>query len=309
MSDTKVFELRSAKPSMMMRLIVWGLSRQPSIFPDTAEGMNSLLAERKLPADAPLPEKLERRFDVEHWEVAGQRCVTFHPKSGKGDQHILYFHGGGFVLPIHALHWPYAASLCEKTGASVTVALYDVVPESPHTHADQLADAAFDHIAREWSPSNIIAAGDSAGGHMAISLAMRRKKAGKTQPGKLILLSPWFDLTLADEAAKSVEPKDIMLKIDPLRVMGGAWAGDRDPASPQCSPLYADLAGLPPTRIFQGRHDLFVVDCRNFIAEANDVGAPARLYEYAGAPHVFMLVPFSREAKDVMRLVQDFLRK
>lgn len=308
MHSDDIFELRSAKPSMMMRLVEWGLKRQPAVFPTTVEGLREYLKNRKLPHDAPLPEKFERKFDVERFELEGQSCVTFHPKGGSGFQHILYFHGGGFVLPMHPLHWPYVASLIEKTGASVTVALYDLVPEAPYIKAEALADALFERICEDWPSNYVIAAGDSAGAHMALNLSLRRGRAGLAQPGKLILLSPWLDLSLADEAAKAVEPKDIMLNIDPLRVMGEAWAGARDPAAPECSPLYADLADLPPTRIFQGRHDLFVVDCRNFMARAKEVGAPVELYEYAGAPHVFMLVPYTREAKDVMALVREFLR-
>lgn len=306
-SDT-VFELRSAKPSTLMRLVEWGLKRQPAVFPTTAESVREYLSTRKLPHDAQLPEKFERKYDVERFELEGQSCVTFHPKGGSGFQHILYFHGGGFTLPMHPMHWPYAASLVDKTGASVTVALYDLVPEAPYTKAEGLADALFERICEDWPSNYVIAAGDSAGAHMALNLALRRQRAGLAQPGKLILLSPWLDLSLADEAARAVEPKDIMLKIDPLRVMGEAWANGRDPASPECSPLYADLEDLPPTRIFQGRHDLFVVDCRNFMARANAASAPVELFEYADAPHVFMLVPYTREAKDVMALVQDFLR-
>ena len=305
--EGEIFELRSAKPSLLMRLVSWGLQRQPEIFPTTGDGARDYLAGRDLPHDAPLPEKLERKYKAEKWEAAGQPCVTFHPKSGPGYSHILYFHGGGFTLPLHELHWPYAASLAEKTGSSVTVALYDLVPEAPYTRAEALADAVFEKVAEDWDPAQIIAAGDSAGAHMALNLALRRKKARKAQPGKLVLLSPWLDLSLADEAARVVEPKDIMLNIDPIRVLGEAWAAGRDPKSPACSPLYADLKGLPPTVIFQGRHDLFVVDCRNFMARAREVDAPVSLYEYAGAPHVFMLIPYTREAKDVMALVQDFV--
>ncbi len=306
-SQADIFELRSAKPSMLLRFLTWMIARQPAVFPQTAEATRELLETRSPPHDAPLPEKIERKYSAEHWEAAGQKCVTLHPKTGKGHQHILYFHGGGFAFPMFDMHWPFVARLVEVTGASVTVPLYNVIPEASYNDAETLADAAFAKIAEEWDPAQIIASGDSAGGHMAIALANRAKAAGTPQPGKLVLFSPWLDLTLSDEAARVVEPKDFMLSIEPIRVMGELWAGGRDPKSPECSPLYADMDGLPPTQIFQGRHDLFVVDCRNFMARAVEVNAPVSLYEYAGAPHVFMVIPGTRESKDVMNLVQDFL--
>jgi acetyl esterase/lipase len=310
MSD--VFELRSEKPSALLRFLTWAISRRPPVFPHTAEGTREYLANRKLPHDAPLPERIERKHNAKKWEAAGQKCVTLHPKGfdpaeGQTAQHIIYFHGGGFAFPMYKEHWPFVAKLADLTGSSVTVPLYNVVPEASHKDADTLADTVFAELQEDYDPSRIIAAGDSAGGHMAISLALRARRAGNPQPGKLVLFSPWLDLTLADEAARVVEPKDIMLNIGPIRVMGEHWAGARNPASPQCSPLYAKLDDLPPTQIFQGRHDLFVVDCRNFMARAREVNAPVTLYEYAGAPHVFMILPGTRETKDVMELVRDFL--
>lgn len=301
-----LFELRSARPSMGMRLVEWILDKRPAIFPDTDEGTREYFAARKLPHDALMPHKFEQRFDVERWDARGQRCVTLHPPGARGVQHILYFHGGGFVLPMNAVHWPFVARLAECLHASITVPLYDLVPESPYSCAEGAADEAYARIAAEWDGKDIILAGDSAGGQMALALALRLKAADAAMPGRLVLLSPWLDLTLADTAARAVEPKDVMLNIEPLRVMGEMWAGERDAASPQCSPLYADLEGLPPTAIFQGRHDLFVVDCRNFMARAQQVKAPVKLYEYAGAPHVYMLVPFTRESRDTVQLIGEF---
>ena len=83
-----------------------------------------------------------------------------------------------------------------------------------------------------------------------------------------------------------------------------------DPASPACSPLYTskdELALLPPTRIWTGRHDLFIIDSRTFVAKLRDAGVDAKLYEYEAAPHVFMAVTPTKESKDALRLLRDFI--
>jgi acetyl esterase/lipase len=129
-------------------------------------------------------------------------------------------------------------------------------------------------------------------------------------PGKLALFAPWLDLTLADPAIEAVEPHDMMLKIGTLRACGDLVAAGRDPASAALSPLYApaqELAALPPTRIWTGRHDLFIVDSRTFVAKLRAAGVDAKLYEYEAAPHVFMAITPTREAKDVFGLLRDFL--
>lgn len=312
MADNSLTELRSNKPSLLMRLGVWLVQRGPKIFPREPEEVEDFLYSRKPPRGPDMPGGLRRRFTVEEFQLEGQRCVTLHPKAGAGPQHILYFHGGGFVIPHVKQHWDILAALVEATGASVTAAFYDLVPENPARNADRLADAAFARIAENWQPKDIVLAGDSAGGHMALSLSLRLAQEGKAQAGRLVLFAPWLDVTMQDEAMRAVEPHDFMLAVDTLRELGRIWAEDRDPAGPECSPLYTDaetLGTLPPTRIFTGRHDIFIVDSRTFVSKLADAGIDVHLYEYAGAPHVFMALAATREAKDVFALVSDFLKE
>ncbi|MEP3421409.1 MAG: alpha/beta hydrolase [Erythrobacter sp.] len=309
LTDTSI-ELRSPKPSIMMRAVKWIMSKRSSVFPRQADEIAPYLANRKLPVDAPMPANFNQKFQVEEWSAAGQKVVTLHPKSGPAEWHMLYFHGGGFVLPMFKEHWPLAQALVEQCGMSVSLPLYDVVPEAHYSRQDELADAAFAKLAGEHDPAKIILNGDSAGGHMAFSLAMRLAKAGGPTPGKLALFAPWLDVTMRDEAMQTVEPNDFMLKIGAVRAMGTIWSDDRDPSSPACSPLYSakdDLALLPPTRIWTGRHDLFIVDSRTFAGKLRDAGVDAKLYEYEASPHVYMAIIPTREAKDTYALLREFL--
>jgi acetyl esterase/lipase len=208
------------------------------------------------------------------------------------------------------VHWPLAAALVETAGVSITIPLYKTVPEVSHAVQDALADAAFARIAATHDPARIVLSGDSAGGHMALALALRLAQAGAAQPGKLALFAPWLDVTMQDPEMREVEPRDVMLKVDTLRATGAMFAGERDPASPECSPLFTpveELAALPPTRIWTGRHDLFIVDSRTFTGKLIAAGVDAKLFEYEGAPHVFMAITASKEAKDVFALLRDFL--
>ncbi len=309
LSDT-TGELRSARPSIAMRAITWLMSKRRPVFPHDPDGYARMLGSRQKPRDAPMPPKLTQQFNVEQRVINGRDIVTLHPRSGPAEWHMLYFHGGGFVLPMFKEHWPLAAALVENTGVSITLPLYDVVPEVTASDQDALANAAYAQLAANHPSERIVLCGDSAGGHMALNLAVRLAQAGGPQPGRLALFAPWLDLTMADPEIAAVEPHDIMLKIDTLRVCGAMYARDRDPASPECSPLFLPaekLAMLPPTRIWTGRHDLFIVDSRSFAARLRDAGVDAILYEYEAAPHVFMAITPTREAKDVFALLRDFL--
>lgn len=309
LTDTAI-ELRSDRPSLLMRAVKWLITKRPPVFPHDAAGFHAAMAARPKPADASMPITFYRDFLVGGWEVEGHPAVTVHPKSGPSEWHMLYFHGGGFVQPMFKVHWPLVGAMVKYCGISVTVPLYPVVPEAPHSEQDAVADAAWARLAEHHDPAKIILNGDSAGGHMALALALRLAKAGAAMPGKLALFAPWLDLTLADPAIAAVEPHDVMLKIGTLRACGDMVAGGRDPASAEVSPLYTpaeELAALPPTRIWTGRHDLFIVDSRSFVGKLRAAGVDAKLYEYEAAPHVFMAITPTREAKDVFGLLKDFL--
>ncbi len=307
--DTAI-ELRSSAPSLVMRAVKWVMARTTPVFPHTAEGFHQRMAGRPLPTDAPMPVAFNRDFLIGGWEAAGHPVVTIHPKSGPATWHMLYFHGGGFVQPMFKVHWPLVGAMVKHCGISVTVPLYPVVPEAPHSEQNAVADAAFATLAEHHDPAKIILNGDSAGAHMALALALRLARAGAAMPGKLALFAPWLDLTLADPEIAAVEPHDLMLKIGTLRACGEMVAGGRDPASAEVSPLYTsaeELALLPPTRIWTGRHDIFIVDSRTFVGKLRAAGVDAKLYEYEAAPHVFMAITPTREAKDVFGLLRDFL--
>lgn len=310
MLTTSSTELRSARPSLFIRFVKWLISKRKPVFPHTAEGFATHMAQRKRPEDAPMPVAFRTRFPGAEWEAEGQKVITLHPKDGPGNWHMLYFHGGGFVEPMFKVHWPLVAAMIDTCGVSVTLPLYDVVPESSHEAQDRLADAVYATLAETIGAERIILNGDSAGGHMALSLALRLARAGKPMPAKLALFAPWLDLTLADPAIAAVEPHDVMLKIGTLRACGKLFAGERDPGSAEVSPLYTpieELKLLPPTRIWTGRHDLFIVDSRTFAQRLIEAGIDAKLYEYEAAPHVFMALPNSREAKDVFALLREFI--
>ncbi len=310
MRSTATAQQRTTKASLFLKAVKWVMTRRTPVFPHTAGELRDYMSKRALPRDAGIPAKFAQKYHVTKWKAAGQSVVTLNPKTQDAEWHMLYFHGGGFILPMFKEHWPLVSAMMDECGVSITVPLYEVVPESSYKAQDDLADAVFAKLAETHDPARIILNGDSAGGHMALALALRLAKAGGPQPGKLALFAPWLDVTMKDPAIEAVEPHDFMLKIGTLRECGKMFAGERDPASAQCSPLYAapeDLALLPPTRIWTGQHDLFIVDSRTFSARLNNLGVDTMLYEYAEAPHVFMAITPTREAKDTLALLNEFL--
>jgi len=221
------------------------------------------------------------------------------PGAQGGGWGALYLHGGGFVNPLHRAHWDIVAALVRVTGATVTLPLYPLCPERPRAAALAWLDAVYARLAAAHPPSRLIALGDSAGAHHALTLALRLRDAGAPLPARLALFSPWLDLTLSRPEVPAVAPLDVMLRPAELREWGRWWAGADDPASPTLSPLFADLRALPPTDVFAGTHDVLWPEARALRDRAAEAGWALSLHEAPGGFHDFMAATFTPEARAV----------
>ena len=152
-------------------------------------------------------------------------------------------------------------------------------------------------------------AGDSAGGGLALGQAIAYRDAGLPRPRQVVLIAPWVDLTLSNPAIPSLEPVDPVLRADNVRACGALWAGDRDPEHPTLSPLFADLAGLPPVHIFQGGYDILAADAQVLASRLQQAGntgtftfAPTAIHDYLGAF-------WTPEARSALHAVNQLLRE
>ena len=211
---------------------------------------------------------------------------------------VVHLHGGGYVHPLTKDYWRLVRAL---TGAPAEV----VVPAYPLA-PDHTADEVIPRLARlvdslidDTLPTVLM--GDSAGGALALAVARQVRGIAGT-----VLLSPWLDATLDDDEVTDLEPSDPMLAESGLRAAGRWWAGDRDPADPWVSPVNADLAGLPPTHLFIGRHDILRPAVDRFAEHAQRDGLDLHLHEVVAMFHVWMtraIPEGARTRRQLRRLV------
>ncbi len=256
---------------------------------------------RRYPDAEPIPESLSKIVVVSQQQVDGHRVVTLTPRTATSRWHIIYYHGGAYVNEITKPHWDIIKALIDATGATVTVPIYPLAPEHNNRDAFSFVTGVYRQIVAKTAPDNVVLVGDSAGGGIAIGEALELRRQGLPAPARLILFSPWLDLTMADPVARTLEPVDVMLTVDSLRAFGKMWAAGDDARLARLSPLYAELAGLPPIDLYQGTHDIFVVDARTFVRKVRMAGGAIHYGEYRGAFHVFVGATFTPEAKQVFR--------
>lgn len=259
--------------------------------------------------DRALPTKAVRGFARRYSVVTedlGFPCFTVTPRHQDVTRTIYYVHGGGFMAPIDAAHLRYATRLADALGARVVLPDYPLAPE--HSWRDS-HEVLVEHAAR-WAeePGGIVLAGDSAGGGLALALALALRDRGLTQPTHLVLHAPWVDLTESTRDTAVLAQRDPWLKITKLRAYAGWWAGSpADLGRPEVSPALADLSGLPPAMQLYGTRDLLAPGCRLLAKRAADSGWDLTSIEEPDLIHVYGILPLIPEAGRAFRQVVEFV--
>lgn len=290
--------------SLSMRLVNLVLRLGGKPMADSASYMAERL-QRDPPEPAEIPAKLLKDFEFTESEIGGHRLFTVTPRKGTSGIEVLHLHGGIYVNPLRKEHWNLIAAISKATGARITVPIYPLAPEHGHAPAHVFVKAVYARMLEDYAPENIVFAGDSAGAGLALALAMAYRDQGAPLPARLVLFAPWLDITSSNPDAIAMEPNDPMIGLDVVQQCGVLWADGSDLRAPHLSPMFGALDGLPPIEIHQGTNDVCLPDARLF---AGKQGAEITLYEYPGAPHVFVAAPFTREAKLAMKRMADGIK-
>ncbi len=234
--------------------------------------------------------------------IAGTRTFRLRRKDApSAAKRILYLHGGAYVFDFMASQWSIVTGLVDRTHAEVVAPIYPLAPEHQVEAGLTSVEALYRSLVDEVGAGNVIIAGDSAGGGLALALAHRLRDAEVAPPGALILYFPWLDATLSGADQPELEQTDPVLSIDQLREAGRKWSGNQ-PADHKASPLFADHAGLPPVLVLVGTKDLLLSDARRF----SGLHHTAVLQEFPGMFHGFVCAPIP-EAKRALNESAAFI--
>jgi acetyl esterase/lipase len=228
------------------------------------------------------------------------RCGPVDP-----DRRLLYLHGGAYVSGSRVSHRALAARLGRATGCAVLLPEYRLAPEHPHPAALDDAAAAWrwmlDHgPTGDAAATHALVAGDSAGGGLALALMLRLKAEGAPMPTAAAVLSPWTDLAGTGASVAANATRDPMLQADLVKPCAALYLGDAAADAPLCSPLYGDLAGLPPLLLHVGEIEVLLDDSVRFADKAERAGVEVTLKVWPEMFHVFQafaaMLPEGREA-------------
>ena len=223
---------------------------------------------------------------------------------------ILYLHGGAYALGSINTHREFVARLASAAGERCLVLNYRLAPEHPYPAALEDAIAAFHWLqTQDYDPSQIIIAGDSSGGGLALAILLALRDAGEPLPAGAVCISPWTDLAATGASIKSKANVERILDPGSLEKYAKYYASEQDLTNPLISPHYADLSGLPPILIQVGADEILLDDARRCAARAQEAGVTVTLEVWDEMFHVFQLVSFLPEAKEAVEHISEFVSR
>lgn len=244
----------------------------------------------------------------EPFDLRGMKAAWVRPDWGH-DPHqiILYCHGGGYTSGSLGYSRPLAAKLCHASGRETLCFEYRLAPEHPYPAAVDDAVRVWDYLMYQgYGARDIVVAGDSAGGNLALVLLHRLKGSGRQLPARLVLFSPWTDMTASGESYTQRAQLDPTITMEYIQAVRTAYAGGADLSDPMLSPLFGDFTGFPPTLIQVGSNELLYSDAERLRDRMRAGGALCRLEEWEEMWHVFQMMPI-KKAGEAMEHVGEFL--
>ena len=241
------------------------------------------------------------------WEpvqIDGIPCAWTRPERGH-DPHrmVLYCHGGGYTSGNLGYSRVLASKLAHAAGCDVLSFEYRLAPEHPYPAPLEDSLKVWDYLMRQgYGARDVAVAGDSAGGNLALELTMALRDAGRMLPGRLVLLSPWTDLTASGDSYQTCRDTDPILTWEYICAVREAYAPGRNWSDPGLSPIFGDLTGFPRTLIQAGTCEILYSDAARLRDKLIRQGVPCRFERWPGMWHVFQMYPVKKAGEAVDRI-------
>lgn len=293
-----------AKASILGRIMTAFIKQRniKQMFADvaqTAQIIEQCRVTNAVPYEMP---KVKLRSQYERTLVGGMDSVVLTPAHPSG-QVIWYLHGGAYIFHASEFHWRFLDQIAQRTQATVIASNYPLAPNAQAPEVIPAMRAVYQAILERAPATQVIIAGDSAGGGLALACVQDLREQGLPQPAQVCLLSPWLDIGMTNPDAQALDAGDIILSIPGLVLAGQHWTGDLDPKHPWVSPLFGDLQGLAPLAMWVGTAEIFLPDVRELRVKAEAADILAHYVEAPGMFHAYQVfaVPESKAVVEYMR--------
>jgi len=225
-------------------------------------------------------------------DAGGVPALWCIPEGCDADRVLLHSHAGGAVVMSMHTDRKALGHIAKAVGVPALVPDYRRSPE--HKFPAQIDDVEKAYrwlLAQGIRPRDIVSMGHSIGGNLAVSLAVTLRDKGLPLPIAILSVSPWYDMTMANETLASNAETDALLTTQVLELFRDSWIGGTGVVTndPRVNMLYADLNGLPPIMVYYGAHELLAGEAIAFAKRAQDAGIDVSLRSLPEGQHNFIL--------------------
>jgi epsilon-lactone hydrolase len=258
---------------------------------------------RRLFTSPPFP--IPRDVRITPAEVGGVRGEWVE-KAGLEAPVLLYLHGGGYIACSAVTHRAVTVFYAQH-GFRVFAPDYRIAPEHPFPAAVDDAVAVWRGLLASGVRSAAIS-GESAGGGLCLGSMLALRAAGLPLPAGAALFSPWTDLTCSGDSMRTNRSRCAMLSEPGMRLAAADYLGSADARNPLASPLFANLAGLPPLLLHVGGDEVLLDDSTRLAERARAAGVAVELRVFPVVPHAWQLAQtLVPEARESLREAAAFL--
>ncbi|WP_424979357.1 alpha/beta hydrolase fold domain-containing protein [Leisingera sp. S232] len=249
--------------------------------PDVARRFFEAMAPRFYPA-LPFTRLLPRPAPVPLTIVSAGR-----PRLGNV---ILFLHGGAYLAGSARAYQGMLSRLSLAAGLEIAVPDYRLMQDAPFPAPYEDGMAAWQYLRDTgYAAQDILLAGDSAGGGLALALLAGLLAKGE-RPAGLVAFSPWCDLTLGGASLQSNRDRDVIIPAARMQEAVEQYLAGADPADGRASPLFADFRNPPPVLIQAGSTEVLLSDAQRMAERLQEAGGTVSLNIWRNVPHVWQFM-------------------
>jgi monoterpene epsilon-lactone hydrolase len=238
--------------------------------------------------------------DYDYGDANGVRVLFITPRDADQRHVIQYLHGGGYQKCSVESHRKMAGHIAKAAGAVAVSVDYRLAPE--HRHPAQVTDSLTVYrwlLGKGYSAGQIVVAGDSSGGGLALGTVLALKAAAAPLPAAVVAVSPWTDMSISGGSIVSRAAADVTTPVSYLHQLRDAFVSPGQWDDPTASPLSGDLSGLPPVYLMAGDDEILRDDAVRFGAKAIAAGVDVTFDIVPEMQHIFIKAVGSMPESDL----------
>jgi acetyl esterase/lipase len=242
--------------------------------------------------------------------AAGVGADWLEADGAHAERVILFLHGGAFMFRFPHTHAAMIAPWCAGLNARALMIDYRLAPENPFPAAAEDCHSAYRWLLdKGYAPRNIVLAGDSAGGNLALSTLHAIRRAREPMPACAVLLSPVVDLTMSGATLVTHARRDPMFSLPQLIAVRNRYLHPEQMLDPRASPLFETFRGFPPLLFQVGTEEVLLDESLRGAARAYRDGVAVELEIWRHMPHVFQAARTLPQAAEGAKTVVSFIAR